>query len=132
MEVYFQPEDMTVFGVHVKTFPNGIKEAFDSLMSTFGNNRSYYGISWLDENDSVQYYAMVPEAFNGEGDKYHYEKLILRKGEYHTETIYNWLSKLDSIKDVFHGLMPNNRPDKNHPCAEWYRSDDEMLCMIKA
>jgi len=132
MKIYQQQEDMTVFGVHVKTFPNGIKEAFDILMSTFGNNRPYYGISWLDENDLVEYYAMLPEAFKGEVNKYHYEKLIIIKGEYHTETIYNWLGKLDSIKDVFHGLMPDNRPDKNHPCVEWYKSDDEMLCMVKA
>ena len=43
-----QQEDITVFGVRVETFPDGIKEAFDSLMSIFGNNRSYYGISWMD------------------------------------------------------------------------------------
>ena len=61
MEIYYQPEDMTVFGVQVKTFPDGIKEAFDGLMGSFGKSRSYYGISWLDENDNVQYYAMVPE-----------------------------------------------------------------------
>ena len=132
MEIYHQQEDMTVFGVHVKTFPNGIKEAFDHLMNIFGNNRTYYGISWMDENNSVQYYAMVPEVFEREANKYHYEKLIITKGEYHTETIYNWLNKLDSLKDVFHGLMPDNRPDKNHPCTEWYKSDDEMLCMVKA
>jgi hypothetical protein len=132
MEIYYQKEDMCVFGVHVKTFPNGINEAFDNLVMTFGKNRSYYGISWMDENDSVQYYAMVPEAFKGEANKYHYEKLIITKGEYRSESIYNWLSKLDSIKDIFHGLMPDNRPKKNHPCVEWYKSDDEMLCMIKA
>ncbi len=132
MEIYYQPEDMTVFGVQVKTFPDGIKEAFDGLMGSFGKSRSYYGISWLDENDRVQYYAMVPEDFKGEANKYQYEKLIITKGGYYTETIYNWLSKLDSIKDTIHGLMPNNRPDKINPCVEWYKSDDEMLCMIKA
>jgi hypothetical protein len=132
MEIYHQLEDMTVFGVHVKTFPNGIKKAFDSLMSIFGNNRSYYGISWMDENDCVQYYAMVPEAFNGEANKYQYEKRLIVKGGYRTEAVYNWLSKLDSLKEVFHRLMPDNRPDINHPCVEWYKSDDEMLCMVKA
>jgi hypothetical protein len=75
---------------------------------------------------------MVPEAFERETNKYHYENLIITKGDYRTETIYNWSSKLDSIKEVFHGLMPDNRPDKNLPCTEYYKSVDEMLCMIKA
>lgn len=131
MEIYHQQEDITVFGVHVKTFPNGIKEAFDLLVTEFGKDRSYYGISWMEENDEVIYYAMVPEAFKGEANKYHYEKLLISKGDYRTETIFNWLDKVDSIKDVFSRLMPNGRPDKNRPCVEWYKSDDEMLCMIK-
>ena len=59
MEIYHQQEDMVVFGVHVKTFPDGIKEAFESLMSLFGKNRSYYGISWLDESDTVQYLSLI-------------------------------------------------------------------------
>jgi hypothetical protein len=92
-------------------------------------NLSCYGISWLDENDVVQYYAMVPEVFEREANKYYYEKLIITKGEYYTETIYNWSNRPDSINNVFHGLMPGNRPDKNHPCIEWYKSIDEMLCM---
>ncbi len=131
MKVCNQPKDIIVFGVQVKNFPNQIKETFDNLMKTFGN-RTYYGISWFDEKDIIIYYAMVPEAFEGEAKKYDYETLLIGKGEYHTETIRNWLSKVDSIKDVFHELMSGNRPDKNHPCIEWYVSSDEMLCMIKA
>jgi hypothetical protein len=131
MEIYILPEDVTVFGVHVKTFPNGIKEAFDSLASTFGNKRAYCRISWMDENDCVEYYAMVPEAFKGEANKYHYERLFIMKGEYRTEAIIDWINKLDSLKEVFHRLMPNSRPDRNHPCVEWYKSDVEMLCMVK-
>jgi hypothetical protein len=130
MEIYNQPEDIVVFGVQVKTFPNGIKGAFESLMKTFGN-RTYYGISWFGENDSIKYYAMVPEAFEDEAKQYDYETLLVRKGEYYTETLYHWLSKVDSIREVFHELMPGHRPDENHPCVEWYVSGDEMLCMIK-
>ena len=132
MEIYHQQEDITVFGVHVKTFPNGIKEAFDQLVKEFGKDRSYYGISWMEESNQIKYYAMVPEVYKGEANKYHYEKLIVSKGEYRTETIYNWLNKVDSIKDVFNRLMPDRSPDKDRPCVEWYKSDDEMLCMVKA
>ena len=131
MEIYYQPEDLTLFGIQVKTFPNGITEAFEMLVERFGKERSYFGISWMDENQRVIYYAMVSELVKGEGNKYHYEKLTISEGEYHSETIHNWMSKLDSIKDVFHGLMSDSMPDKNHPCVEWYKSEEEMLCMIR-
>ena len=132
MEIYYQPEDLTLFGVQVKTFPNGITEAFEMLVERFGRERSYFGISWMDEKQKVIYYAMVSELVNGEGNKYHYEKLTISKGEYHTESIHNWMNRLDSIKDVFHGLMSGSMADKNHPCVEWYMSDEEMLCMVQS
>jgi hypothetical protein len=131
MKLYKQTEDIKVIGVQVKTFPNGIKEAFDNLMKTFGSDRDYYGVSWMDESDNVKYYAMAREVFPEEGKQKNYEFLTVEKGEYQTKTIHNWLSKTDSIKDVFHNLMGNNKPDKNHPCIEWYKSDEEMLCMVK-
>lgn len=131
MNSYTQAEDLTVIGIQVKTFPLGIKEAFGSLMKTLGADRAYYGLSWMDDNDNIIYYAMTPERFAGEGKQHYYEALTIEKGEYRTETIHNWMSKTDGIKDVFHRLMGSDRPDKNLPCIEWYRSDEEILCMIR-
>jgi len=131
MELYKQTDDIQVIGIPVKTFPNGIKEAFDSLMETLGTNRSYYGVSWMDDPNNVIYYAMAAEAFPGEGKLHGYESLLIEKGDYKTEAVHNWLNKTDSIKDIFHQLMGNNKPGSNHPCIEWYQSDDEMLCMIR-
>lgn len=75
---------------------------------------------------------MANEVFPDEGKRYNYEFLIIiEKGEYQTEAVHNWLSKTDCIKDVSHYLMANNKPDKDHPCIEWYKSDEEMLCMVK-
>jgi hypothetical protein len=132
MKIYNQPEDISVIGVQVTTFPLGIKEAFESLMKTLGSDRAYYGISWLDETDNVKYYAMAREAFPHEGKLHNYEWLTIEKGNYKTETVHNWLSKTDCIKDTFHDLMGNEKPDKKRPCVEWYQSDENMLCMIRA
>jgi hypothetical protein len=85
----------------------------------------------MDESGNIVYYAMASEAFPGEGKRYNYELLTIEKGEYKTETIHDWLSKTGGIKDVFYSLMANHKPDKKHPCIEWYISDDEMLCMFK-
>ena len=117
--------------MQVKKFPNGIKEAFGSLMKTLGSNRDYYGVSWMDENENIIYYAMARELSAGEAKQHNYELLTIEKGEYKTEAIHNWQSKTDRIKDVFHDLVGNNRPDKSHPCIEWYQSVEEMLCMIR-
>src|SRR3954454_3148862 len=121
MKQYELTEDLTLIGVHVTTFPNGIKEAFENLMKTLGSDRAYYGVSWMDENDSVKYYAMAREFFPGEAKLWNYESLMIEKGEYQTEVVHDWLSKTDCIKDVFHNLMGNNKPGKNHPCIEWYK-----------
>src|SRR3982750_1471941 len=123
MQLYKQAEDIPVIGLQVMTFPNGIKEAFGSLMKTLGSGRDYYGVSWMDERDQVKYYAMAKEMFPGEGKRYNYESLTIEKGDYSTEALHNWMSKTDCIKDVFHNLMANKKPDKNHPCIEWYQSD---------
>jgi hypothetical protein len=32
---------------------------------------------------------------------------------------------------VFHEIMRDGRVDKTKPCVEWYKNDDEMMCMIK-
>lgn len=132
MESYKLAEDITAIGVEVTSFPNGIKEAFGSLMKTLGSNRDYYGISWCDENAKVKYYAMAREIFPGEGNPHRYKSLTISKGDYHSEALHDWINKTDCIKDVFHRLTAGNTPDKEHPCIEWYQSDEEMLCMVKA
>lgn len=132
MKLYEQTEEVSLIGIHVTTFPNGIKEAFDDLMKVFGNSQPYYGVSWMDTNNNVQYYAMTKERIPKDGKQYTYEHLILPKGYYETETVQDWLSKTHCIKDIFQSLMKNDTPSKNRPCIEWYQSDKEMVCMIKA
>ena len=132
MQLYTQKDNIAVMGLHVRDFPLGIREAFDHLKYTFGNYRTYYGISWMDEHDHVQYYAMTPEIFDGEALEYYYKILAIDSGEYITETIQDWQTKTATIKDVFHHLMPDKKPCENHPCIEWYKSDHEMVCMVKA
>jgi predicted transcriptional regulator YdeE len=132
MKLHHQSAPITLIGIHVKSFPNGIKEAFDLLMHSFGIERAYYGVSWMDDNDQVQYYAMAEETIPGEASQPDFEKLTIEKGDYHVEVIHNWMSKTDSIKEVFHKMTKAIRPDKNHPCIEWYKSDEEMFCMVKA
>ncbi|HPH92297.1 MAG TPA: hypothetical protein PLZ68_15865 [Ferruginibacter sp.] len=127
-----QTTDINLIGLHVTTFPNGIKEAFDSVLETLGSNRTCYGISWMDDNNTIQYYAMVNQLVKGEGESHSYKTLKIPAGDYKTETVHDWLSKTSSIKDVFHELVDSGQPNENNPCIEWYQSDEVMVCMVKA
>jgi hypothetical protein len=126
--------DIKVFGIEVKTFPNGIGDAFEELVKKTGadaGQRNYYGISEF-KNGKIVYYATAEEKQEGEAQRYNYEPYLIEKGEYFAEPLKNWRDKTDCIKDVFMEMMKSDSVDKQKPCVEWYKNDKEMLCMMKA
>ncbi len=132
MEKYNLQNDVNVFGVQIKTFPKGIGEAFGALFAMLEQkDRAYYGISKFNEKGSIIYWAAAEETFAGEAERYYCEKYIIEKGEYLAVTINDWRTKTDSIKVVFHAMMQYSCADNSKPCVEWYKSNEEMLCMIR-
>ena len=124
---------MKVFGVQVKTFPNGIGEAFDALVKMLpgGFDRSYYGISYMSNDGAMVYIAAAIEKEEGEAEKYNCERYTIEKGEYLAITVNDWRSKTDCIKDVFYEIIKDSRIDKTRPAIEWYKDEKEMICMVK-
>ncbi|CAA9532092.1 MAG: hypothetical protein AVDCRST_MAG96-3633 [uncultured Segetibacter sp.] len=133
MEKYNVLNDVKVFGVQVKTFPEGIGEAFDDLLKMLpeGFNRSFYGISEMTEKGFV-YKAVAEEKHDNEANIYNCERSIIEKGEYLVAPVRDWRKKTDSIKYVFQEMMHNSSVDKTRPCIEWYINNDEMWCMVKS
>ncbi len=133
METYIIEKNMIVFGKVVKNFPQGIGEAFDALIKMISGkfDRDYYGISYMDKNGKMIYYAAAIEKYNGEAEKFNCEKLTIEKGKYICVTVKNWPQKTNSINTVFQEIMKNDKADKTKPAIEWYKNDDEMLCMVK-
>ncbi len=133
MEKYNLTRDITVFGRQVQTFPSGIGEAFDELIKKTGDRageRPYYGISEFKDG-KMAYYAAAEEKVEGEAEKYNYEKLKIERGEYLTSTVIEWQQKTDCIKDVFYEIIQDPRANKTKPAIEWYKSDNEMMCLVK-
>jgi hypothetical protein len=132
MKTVTLPNDVKIFGMKVTTFPNGISNAFDKLMKMIpgGFNRSFYGISYMEKGNMI-YYAAAEELNPGEAEKYGCERLVVEKGQYLAESLHNWRSKVHQVKDIFQELVADNRTDKTKPGVEWYKSEEEMLCMIK-
>ena len=131
METLILENDIKVIGFQVKTFPNGISEAFDSLVEKVpeGLARSYFGITTLMNGKTV-YIAAVEEKNMNEAEKYNLDQYTIAKGEYFKVTLKNWRANLASIKDIFHEMMEHKNVDLTQPCIEWYRNENEMECMI--
>ncbi len=132
IEKYKLENDIKVIGVPVTSFPNGIGEVFESLINLLpgGASRSYYGISEM-EDDQITYIATGEEKSENEAKVYRCNRYEIERGEYLAITLKDWQTKTDSIKEIFHELMQDKRSDHSKPCIEWYKSDQEMLCMMK-
>ncbi|HZJ60088.1 MAG TPA: hypothetical protein VFD24_07410 [Chitinophagaceae bacterium] len=133
METYDLKKDLKVFGKEVKTFPQAVKEAFSSLLNMIpdGFKRSYYGLSYMDDKGKMVYIATAEEKDEGEAEKYNCERYTVEKGEYLAVTLDDWLKKVDCIKDIFHEMMEDDRADKTRPVVEWYKTETEMLCLVR-
>lgn len=133
MEIYNLQHDVKVFGFRVTSFPAGIGEAFELLIKTVpgGFDRPYYGISYMDKDGQMIYNAAALEKYEGEAEKYNFEKYIIEKGEYQAVTVSGWREKTACIKDVFYEIIQDSRVDKTKPAVEWYKNNDEMVCMIQ-
>jgi len=134
MDAYNLKNDVKVFGVEVRNFPNGIGEAFEKLMKMLPvrDKRSYYGIFEMDRNGRMHYYATAEETRNDEADTYKCNRYTIERGEYLAEPLNDWQKKTDCIKDVFEKMSHDSRVDPAKPGVEWYKNDKEMWCMLKA
>lgn len=133
MEKYILNSDMNLFCITAKSFPNGIKAAFEDLEKMLGSvqGRTFFGISYQAKEGDIIYKAAVLESFEGEAEKYGQEKFILKKGEYLTENIMNWRGKEQTIGTTFKKLLEDPRLDTNFPCVEWYKNHQEVMCMVR-
>lgn len=132
-EKYIIKEDLKLIGIEVKTFPEGIGEMFNNLFKMLpdATTRSYYGVSEMDNDGKVVYFAAAEEKNDGEAEKYNCQGLVVKQGDYLAVHVKNWRDNTDCIKDVFHEMMQDSRVDNSTPCVEWYKDDKEMLCLIR-
>ena len=133
MKTYHLDTELKIFGMQVTSFPDGVAEVFDRLVNMIpgGFTRSFYGVSFLDENGKMVYIAAAEQLEDGEASRYGCAEHSIEKGDYLVSVINDWRTKTDCINDVFHDLMQNAIVDLEKPCVEWYRNDDEMWCMVK-
>ena len=133
MEKYHLADDVRVICNKAKTFPEGVMKAFTTLESSVPDmgKRATYGISKPDEQQVIIYKAAVTELADGEAERLGMEAFTIRKGNYMTETIMDWQNHIQAFGQTFQKLLDNPRLDWDSPCVEWYKSDEEVMCMVR-
>ena len=131
MEVFELKKDMKVFCVRARSFPNDIGQAFAALINLLPTieGRTFFGVSYLGENQDMIYNAAVLEDFEGEGKLYGCDTYTIKKGKYLSELLKSWKKDETSIGLTFR-KMSEERNDTMFPCVEWYQGGD-VLCMVR-
>lgn len=133
VEIFKLPDEYRLLCKKVNSFPDGVGQAFDEMYKQLPSpdKRNYFGISWMDEHGQVIYQVAAEKRQEDAFTNAEFEESVLPRADYLMVRIMNWYDHLSDIKEVFGRLIADPRTDKSFPCVEWYRSDDELLCMMK-
>jgi hypothetical protein len=133
MEQYTLDNDIRVFGIEAKAFPDGIVEAFDKLHSLLSDSkeRNYFGISRPNEQGVIIYKASVEQLYEGEAKQYNCEIFTIKSGKYVGVIIKDYLKNESSIENAFKSLLTHPEIDPNGACVEWYINGTDVRCMVR-
>jgi predicted transcriptional regulator YdeE len=132
MEKFSLVDDVKVFCVTAESFPNGISSAFEKVHSLVSDSlsRNTYGISYPDNMGNIIYKAALQESFDGEGEKLGCETFVIKKGEYLSITIKNFMNDIPRIAKAFNVLISHPGIDPKGVCVEKYINGKDLLCMV--
>jgi hypothetical protein len=123
--------DIVVMFIEVTTFPQGIVETFHKLEAMYGSGkRQLYGISFSDKLGKVIYRAAAEVKSETEAAQFGLHHFIIKRGNYVSEKIVNFLDHVDDIGKTFMKMIHDPRIDPNGCCVEVYR-DPDVICMVR-
>ncbi len=134
MEKYHLPDDITAMYITASSFPDGVLAAHQKLHSLVpmadSPERKYFGISFPIDG-TIVYKAAAEELTQGEAKQLGLETYLMKKGEYISIDIHDYMKNLSAIGNAFHELLENPRIDPNGACVEWYISNEDVKCMVR-
>lgn len=133
MEKLIVDKDIKVMYVTADSFPEGILPAHQKLhkMIPYTEERRYFGISRPENGQGIIYRAAAEELKQGEATALNLETLILKKGNYISKTLKNYMEDIQSIGRTFDELLAQPGLDPQGYCVEWYINNKDMKCMIR-
>jgi len=132
MDTITLENDIKVFCMQAKNFPEGIMDAFNALKALIPatETRTYYGIS-RPEKGIIMYKAAVEELHDGEAEKLGLERFIIRKGRYISSTIQDYMKNTGDIGKTFQSILSRQDLDPDGYCVEWYFNNKDVRCMVR-
>ena len=133
MESIFLEKDIKVFYVTATSFPEGIQGAYQKLHSLIGSptGRKFFGISYSETPSKIIYKAAVEESYPSEGEKLGCETFVIKKGQYISIYIKDFMKDIPKIGQSFQELLADERIDPKGCCVEEYINDKDVRCMVR-
>ncbi|WP_316831207.1 transcriptional regulator [Pedobacter aquatilis] len=131
METFYLNEDIKVMYVTATSFPDGVEDAHKKLhnMLAFDEKRRYFGISRPD-GKSIVYKAAAEELNPGEAEILGFETLTIKKGNFISAYISDFMKDIPQIGKTFEKLLANPAVDPNGYCLEMYIENKDVRCMV--
>jgi len=132
METITLENDIKVFCVTADSFPEGIMEAYKKLNEKIplSSVKRIFGLS-RPENGIIVYKAAAEVNDTGEAEKIISDTLVIKKGNYISRTIHDYMKDLPAIGIAFKELLTNPGIDPEGYCVEWYVSEKDVKCMVR-
>jgi predicted transcriptional regulator YdeE len=132
MSNYFLEGDINVICIKADSFPAGVLTAHQKLQALTGNDkkRKYFGISYPEGPGNIIYKAAAEEQYAGEAADLHCERFTIRKGQYSSIYISNFMNDIPAIGNAFRQLLAQTGIDPNGYCLEIYEGENDVRCLV--
>jgi hypothetical protein len=133
METYTLTNDIEVFYVKAKSFPEGIGEAHERMHALLPSlvGRKLFGISHPDQSGQIIYMAGVEAHYKNEGKEFGCDTFVIKRGAYTSEIVKNYNTQLARIAKIFETMIAEPAIDGEGACVEEYISENELRCMVR-
>jgi hypothetical protein len=125
-------QEIRVFYIQAKSFPDGVMEAFQKLHSLleYPPQRRNFGIS-RPEKGKIVYRVAAEEIVEGDLKKHSLTEFIIPSGNYIGIKINDFRKDLSQLKIAFDQLLTDPNLDPNSYCIEEYIGIDDVFCMVR-
>jgi hypothetical protein len=133
MEKFIVEQDINVCCVTAASFPNGVMAAFNKLheLFPFSSGRRNFGLSRPNEKGEIIYKAAAEELSEGEAEQTGCERITIRKGEYISIMVHDYMQHIPAIGQAFAELIKVPGIDPEGYCVEWYLNDKDVRCTVR-